>query len=390
MKNVLLVKYGEIAIRGKNRYIFEGQLIQRIKKNMQGLGDFRIFKEQGRFLIESADDRQDWDAVVDQVVKVLGVVGVCPGIKTRDQSLENLQKVALHHAQEMFGHEKVTFKVETKRADKRYPMESRAVSREVGWYLLQHMPNLSVDVHNPQVTLWVELRNDGYVYSKIVPGFGGLPVGSTGKGTLLLSGGIDSSVAGWMIAKRGVEVQGVYFHSAPYTSERAKEKVIDLAKKLSEYTGGFKLYVIPFTDLQLYLYESCPAEKLTILLKRSMLKIAEKIAVQERSQGLITGDSIGQVASQTMQSLAAVQSAVEMPILRPLAGLDKQEIVNIAKKIGTFETSILPYEDCCTIFVAKHPETKPKIEIIEKIEGNLNGLKEKIEAAVEGAEVFIY
>lgn len=389
IKRVLLVKYGEIALRGNNRHIFEDNILISIKKRFKSIKiKYRILKEQGRILIEAEDGDIDYDKTIPLLTKIFGIIGVCPCIKTENQDIEILKQLALIHMKEEFSSKEITFKVATKRADKRYPILSREVSSLIGEYLIENMDNLKVDVHNPEITLNVELRNNAYIYSKIIKGCGGLPVSSTERATLLLSGGIDSPVAGWLIAKRGVEVEGVYFHSPPYTSQRAKEKVIDLAQILSSYIGGFKLYVVPFTDVQLYLKKCTPPEKLTILLKRCMLKVSEKIANSSNSQAIITGDSIGQVASQTMQSIVAVNSAVSMPILRPLSGMDKQEIIDLALKIGTYETSILPYEDCCTIFVAKHPETRPKKEIIESIERNMLDLDKMIDDIMDKIEVF--
>ena len=338
-EKVLIVKYGEIAMRGNNRRLFVTKLVENIRRNLDGEGDFCIVREQGRLVVESR------------------------------------------------GRE-MTFKVVTKRSNKLCPLTSNEVSADIGGYILENMPGLTVDIHSPDETLFVELRNDAYIYSKFIKGFGGLPYGSSGKGVSLLSGGIDSPAATFMMAKRGVEVSGVYFHSPPYTSERAKQKVLDLASIISKYTGGFKLFVVPFTDLQLYLLENVPEDKLTIFLKRSMMRAAERIAKKENALALITGESVGQVASQTIHGLNAINAACTMPVLRPLSGMDKQEIVDLAKEIGTFETSIQPYEDCCTIFVAKHPETKPKTEVINKIESRLSLLESYIDKAVADAEEF--
>lgn len=389
MKNVLLVKYGEIALRGKNRKLIEDKLISVIKKNIDasGICGYSIKKEQGRFLIENEDERFDYEKIIPLVITVLGVVAVCPGIKLEDQSIESLRSASVLHMEEQFGGRSITYKVETRRSDKRYPMDSRAVSADVGGYILHNTEGKRVDVHNPEVVLYIELRNSAYIYSRVISGFGGLPSGISGKALLLLSGGIDSPVAGFMCAKRGVDISAVYFHSPPYTSERAKQKVIDLAERLSVFTGGIRLYIIPFTEIQLHLYEHVQAEKLTILLKRAMLKIAEKIAESNKCHGLITGDSIGQVASQTMHSINAVDSAVRVPVLRPLCGMDKQEIIDLARRIETFDISIRPYEDCCTIFVAKHPETKPKTSVIEGIEKRITKLSEMIDRAVTDAEI---
>src|SRR5699024_6306516 len=275
----------------------------------------------------------------------------------------------------------LTFKVNTRRARKDYPMESMEVNSEVGGVLLDAYPEMKVDVHDPQVMLNIEIREKIYVYSIEIPGPGGMPVGTNGKGMLLLSGGIDSPVAGWMIAKRGVQIDAVYFHAPPYTSDRAKQKVVDLARKVARYSGPIWLHVINFTDIQLYIYEKCPHEELTIIMRRYMMKIAEKMAEQDGSLGLITGESIGQVASQTIHSLACTNEVCTMPVFRPLIGFDKQEIVDIALKIGTYETSVLPYEDCCTIFVAKHPVTKPNLNVIrhseEKLADCIDGLLEE-------------
>lgn len=386
-ERVLIVKYGEIAMRGNNRKLFITRLVDSIRKNLDGLGNFYVVREQGRLIVEDRGGEMDFDTVIPKVICVLGIIGVCPGIKTTDQNIENLKKCCLEHMKENIGEKPITFKVETKRSDKRYPLQSREVSAEIGEYLLENLEQIQVDVHNPDFVLWVELRNDAYLYSKLIPAFGGLPVGSSGKGVALLSGGIDSPAAAWMMAKRGVEVTAVYFHSPPYTSERAKQKVIDLAERISLFTGGLRLYIVPFTQLQLYLLEQVPEDKLTIFLKRAMMKTAEKIAEKENAQALITGDSIGQVASQTMQGIHAINAVCTMPVIRPLAGMDKQEIVDMAKKIGTFEISIQPYEDCCTIFVAKHPETKPKTSVINKIESKLTSLSACIEEALEKTEV---
>lgn len=387
MKKVLLVKYGEIAIRGKNRYLIENKLISIIKNNINS-ENYIVIKEQGRILIESVDIKFDYDYIIPRVANILGVVAVCPGIELENQDIENLRKHALSHMKEHFLDENFTFKVETKRSDKRYPMESREVSADIGGFILNNMDNSKVDIHNPDVTVMVELRNKAYIYSKVIKGFGGLPIGCSGKATVLLSGGIDSPVAAFMTAKRGVEIEAVYFDSPPYTSERAKQKVIDLAEKLSLYTGGVKLYIVPFTDVQLLIYDNVAPEKMTILLKRAMLKTAEKIALKNNSLSLVTGDSIGQVASQTMHAMFSIDSAVKnMPVLRPLCGMDKQEIVDIARKIGTFDISIQPYQDCCTIFVAKHPETKPKKSIIEKIESKIINLDSMIDEAILKTEI---
>ena len=385
--NVLIVKYGEIAVRGNNRKFFIERLLRTIRKNLDDIGDFYVVKEQGRLIVEDRGGELDFDKVIPRILCIMGIIGVSPGVRVRNQELDNLKKVCAEHIRSIGADKYKTFKIETKRSNKSYPLESREVSAAVGEYILDEFPDFTVDVHNPELTVYIELRNDAYVYSELIKGLGGLPVGSSGKGIVMLSGGIDSPVSAFMMAKRGVEVEGVYFNSPPYTSERAKQKVVDLAERLTMFTGGFKLYVVPFTDLQLYLLENVPHDKLTIFLKRAMTRVACILGERDGALAVITGDSVGQFASQTMQGLHAISAAATMPILRPLAGFDKQEIVDIARKIGTFDISVRPYEDCCTIFVAKHPETKPKTSVIEKIESKLTELDRYINEAVENAEI---
>lgn len=391
MKNVFLIKYGELAIKGKNRYLFENKLITNIKRNINAIGKFIVSKEQGRIMVEPLEESEiDVQDVLDRLSRIFGIVGIAYGLKEEDVSLEIAKHLALLQMKEVCEKNKqILFKVETKRADKRFPMTSMEVSSEIGGYLLEQLgEQVKVDVKNPEITLMVELRQHTYVYVNTYKGAGGMPYGTNGKSTLLLSGGIDSPVAGWMIAKRGVEVNAVYFHAPPYTSERAKQKVIDLAKRVAMYTGNIQLHIINFTDIQLKIYELCPHEELTIIMRRIMMYIAEAIARKTNSMSLITGESIGQVASQTMQSLVVTNEAANMPIFRPLIGFDKEEIVQIAKKIGTFEISIQPFEDCCTIFVAKHPQTKPKLEYIKKSEAVLEDvLPEMMQKALEEVEI---
>ena len=386
-ENVLIVKYGEITIRKNNRKFFVEKLLRTIRKNLDPIGDYYVVKEQGRLIVEDRGGEIDFDKVIPKIICIMGIIGVSPGVRTKDQSLDNLKKVCAEHVAMIGAENYKTFKIETKRSNKNYPLVSREVSAAVGEHILEKFTNLTVDVHNPELTVYIELRNDAYIYSKQIKGFGGLPVGSSGKGIVMLSGGIDSPVSAFLMAKRGVEVEGVYFNSPPYTSERAKQKVVDLAEKLTEFTGGFRLYVAPFTDIQLYLLENVPHDKLTIFMKRAMTRIACILGERDGALAVITGDSVGQVASQTMQGLHAISSVATMPILRPLAGFDKQEIIDIAVKIGTFDISTRPYEDCCTIFVDKHPETKPKTTVIERIESHLDKLDELIEKAVNEVEI---
>ena len=386
-EKVMIVKYGEIAMRLKNRQQFVVQLIRAMRKNLDTVGTYYVEQEMGCLVVEDRAGEMDYDLVRAKIETVFGIFSIAPALKIADQSLENLQKIALEHMRACYGEKEISFKVVTKRSNKKYPISSMEVSAEVGGYILEHMPNVRVDVHEPDVTLKIELRNFAYLSSEVYYALGGLPVGSSGKGISLLSGGIDSPVATWMMAKRGVEVEGVYFHSPPYTSEWAREKVIDLAKKVSEYTGHFKLHIVPFTKLQLYLLDQVPHDRLTIHLKRAMFRAAEMIAAKEKALALITGESIGQVSSQTMWGIHSINDAVHIPVLRPLCGMDKKEIIEIAEKIGTYDISIRPYEDCCTIFVAKHPVTKPRTEYIRKGEHKLTELTALIEQAVAEAEV---
>ena len=378
MFKAFLIKYAEIGLKGNNRFIFENALRDRIKDALKRLGNFNVSKEQGRIFIE-CPEVYDYVETVEALQKVFGIASICPVAVIESSEWEELTKGVGDYVEKMYPDRNFTFKVEAKRADKNYSLTSPEICIEMGAYLLKRIPELKVDVHDPSVRITVELRTKCYVYSIVIPGLGGMPVGSNGKAMLLLSGGIDSPVAGYMISKRGVSIAATYFHAPPYTSDRAKQKVVDLAEKISQYTGKVKLFVINFTDIQLYIYDQCPHEELTIIMRRYMMKIAEKLAEQEGCLGLITGESIGQVASQTLQGLAATNEVCTMPVYRPLIAFDKKDIVEIAKRIDTFETSILPFEDCCTIFVAKHPVTKPNIKVINKSEKKL---EEKIEEMI--------
>ncbi|MCI9019817.1 MAG: tRNA 4-thiouridine(8) synthase ThiI [Eubacterium sp.] len=388
MYQAFLIKYAEIGIKGKNRHIFEDTLVSQTANALKRAdGEFTVRRENGRVYV-LAHGEFDFDEAVEALTHVFGIAGICPVVLTEDEGFEKLAQTVIRYAADAFERLDVTFKVVTRRARKNYPMESMEVSAALGERLLEAYPQLKVDVHHPQVTLHVEIRNQINIYSRTIPGPGGMPVGTAGRAMLLLSGGIDSPVAGYMIAKRGVKIDAVYFHAPPYTSERAKQKVIDLAKAVSVYAGPVRLHIVNFTDIQLYIYDKCPHDQLTILMRRYMMKLAEHFAREGESLGLITGESIGQVASQTMQSLAVTDEACTMPVYRPLIGFDKQDIIDIALKIGTYETSILPFEDCCTIFVSRHPVTKPNLKSIQKSETHL---QEKIDAlfrqAVETVEV---
>lgn len=385
-----LIKYGEIGIKGKNRYMFEDALVRQIRFALREVeGDFHVYKSQARVYVD-CEGVYDNDEVTEALKRVFGIVGICPVVRTEDKGFEELKKDVVAYMDEMYPDKKITFKVESRRARKTYPKKSMELNCELGEAILYAFPEIRVDVHEPDVLLRVEVRDEIYIYSDIIPGPGGMPVGTNGKAMLLLSGGIDSPVAGYMIAKRGVGLEATYFHAPPYTSERAKQKVIDLAKKVSRYAGPVKLHVVNFTDIQLYIYEKCPHDELTIIMRRYMMRIAEHFAKENDCLGLITGESIGQVASQTMHSLAVTNEVCELPVYRPLIGFDKQEIVEVSEKIDTYETSILPYEDCCTIFVAKHPVTKPNAERIRKSEQNLSEkIDELFKTAVETTETIV-
>jgi thiamine biosynthesis protein ThiI len=381
-----MIKYAEIGTKGKNRYIFEDILCKNINRKLKNYGDFYIRKEQGRIFVECKSD-YDYEDVVGALGKVFGIVGICPVVVEEDVSFENLKNKVISYVDKAYDKKNFTFKVFTRRNDKSYPMTSMEVSSELGHYLLEEYPDLSVDVHSPEEIINVEIRKVAYIYSITIPGPGGLPVGTNGKAMALLSGGIDSPVAAYMIAKRGVVIEAVYFHAPPFTSERAKQKVIDLAKLVSDYSGAIKLHVVNFADVQMAIYDNCPHEELTIIMKRYMIKIAEELAEKNDCQCTVTGESIGQVSSQTVFSLNVINQVSTLPVFRPCIGMDKQEIVDIAEKIGTYETSILPYEDCCTTFVAKHPVTKPVLSAIEKSESKLEGIIEPLyRKAVDTAE----
>lgn len=382
MYKAFLIKYAEIGVKGKNRYLFEDALANQIKYALKKCdGEFQVRKTQGRIYVDAMTDF-DFEDTVEHLQRVFGISAICPVVYVEDEGFEKLCQDVIAFLDTVYPDKNKTFKVNARRARKNYPKDSMTINMDLGEAILNAFPEMHVDVHKPEIMLNVEIREKIYIYSETIPGPGGMPVGTGGKAMLLLSGGIDSPVAGYMIAKRGVKIDAVYFNAPPYTSERAKQKVIDLAKIVSRYTGPIYLHIINFTDIQLYIYEKCPHEELTIIMRRYMMKIAEKIAQETECLGLITGESIGQVASQTMQSLAATNEVCELPVYRPLIAFDKLDIIDISEKIGTYETSILPYEDCCTIFVAKHPVTKPNLKIIKRHEENL---AEKIDELVDTA-----
>ena len=385
MDKVLSVSVGEIALKGLNRRYFEDKLISQLKACLKGVQHGRIYKEQGKIYIES--DGDNFEEIINRVKKVFGIVHISPCIRV-EKDIEELKKAVIEIMRNKKEEISIkTFKVETNRVDKNFPIKSPEVSRQMGAVILKNVEGLSVDVNKPDVYVYVDIKGHIYVYTDKIKGFGGLPVGTNGKGLLLLSGGIDSPVAGFLMAKRGVEINTIHFHSYPFTSERAEEKVKTLVKILSSYTGKIKMYSVNILDIQKQINQNCPEDQITILSRRFMMRIAERVATDNEIDALITGESLGQVASQTMQSLAVTNASVNLPIFRPLIGLDKTEIIEIAKEINTYETSILPYDDCCTLFLPKHPVTKPRLKDIEESEKNLN-VEELINKALETMTVY--
>ncbi len=378
MYKAFLIKYGEIGLKGKNRHLFVAALADKIRIALDKIGgDFEVTTEQGRIYAEAGTDF-DYDEAVGALSKVFGVVAVCPVVICESKQWDDLCRTAADYIESAYPGGDISIKVFARRADKSYPKNSMEIAADMGEYLLDHFPAMHVDVHHPEVSLNIEIRDRCFIYSMSVPGPGGMPVGTNGAATVLLSGGIDSPVAAYMIAKRGVKIDAVYFHAPPYTSERAKEKVIDLASAVASYAGPIQLNIVNFTDIQMAIYDRCPHDELTIIMRRYMMRIAEKIALEEGSMGLVTGESVGQVASQTMQSLMTTDAVCTLPVYRPLIGFDKNDIVELAEKIGTFDISIRPYEDCCTIFVAKHPVTKPILRSIEQSEHHLADISDEL------------
>lgn len=384
MQEVILVRYGEIILKGLNRPVFEQKLIKNIKTVLRN-ERYRIWRSQARIYIEPFEDEVlDTPRLIEKLLKVFGIVSVSSAFKV-ESSMDAIYQAAEKCIQRMHGLK--TFKVETKRGDKSFPLTSPEISRDVGAHILSKFNHLTVNVNSPDTVVNVEVREYSYVYSEVIQAYGGMPTGTNGKAMLLVSGGIDSPVAGWMLAKRGVELEAVHFFSPPYTGPKAREKVVDLCKILSSYVGKqLKLHIVPFTEIQVELRDKCPEEQLTILMRRFMMRISERIARESGSSALITGENLGQVASQTMQSLVASDSVVNMPVFRPLIGMDKNEIIALARKIDTYETSILPYEDCCTIFLPRRPETKPRLEKLELSEEHIDTEK-LISEAMQNTEV---
>ncbi len=367
MKEIILIKNGELALKGLNRRTFEDMLVKNMRRRLESAGKFNFTISQSTIVAEPADENVDLDEAVARVEKVFGIAAF-----SRAAAVEKDMETILRSAEEYLAPQLLsvrTFKVEAKRSDKKFPLNSPEICRETGGYLLRKFPHLSVDVHNPDMVVTVEVRdNHAYIHGKQIKGAGGMPTGSAGRAALLISGGIDSPVAGYMMAKRGLELIAVHFASPPYTSERAEQKVHSLLKQVSKYSGRITLFVVPFTEIQELIKDNCPEDIFTVIMRRMMMRVSQKIAAKEHAGALITGESVGQVASQTMPAIACTDAVCEMPVFRPLIGMDKDEVVAISRKIETFDISILPYEDCCTVFTPKHPKTKPTIEYVEECE----------------------
>ena len=393
MYNSIIVKYGEIGIKGKNRYIFENKLIKNIKNMLKPIDKFNVYKEYGRVYVDLGD--YEYDEVCEEVKKVFGVVGVCPAVKVLrnneedvEAAYQKLKETALMVLEEKIESGAKTFKVESRRGDKSFRLTSQDMSIDIGGYLLSNVGDkIKVDINKPEAKIKCELReNNVVVYSDTVPGYGGLPIGTNGKAMSLLSGGIDSPVATWMVAKRGMEVEAVHFHTYPFTSEKSQEKVKDLARILAKYCGKVRLHKVNILEIQKAVGLNCRDEEMTIISRRFMMRIAQRLAEKRNCDALITGESIGQVASQTIQGLTCTNASVSLPVFRPLIAMDKTEIIEIAKKIDTFETSIIPEEDCCSVFAPKKPVTKPKLERIEDSEKALD-VEQLIQEAIDNMDV---
>lgn len=385
MDKVISVSFGEVALKGQNRYFFENKLVRNIKRITKGMGLTKVYKEQSKIYIEAEEDYHD--ELIKRLRRIFGIVNISPCYRI-EKDIDEIKKYSLELLEKTRNIRGIkTFKVDVNRADKRFQPNSVELAKEVGAYILNNSKGFTVDVHKPDVFVYIDIRSNCYIYTDKIKAFGGLPVGTNGKGLLLLSGGIDSPVAGFLIAKRGVEISAVHFHSYPFTSERAEEKVKALAEILTRYCGKIKLFSVNLLNIQKEINEKCPEDEMTIISRRFMMRIAEKIAVREEIDALITGESLGQVASQTIKGIHVTNSSVSLPVLRPLIGMNKVEITEISKEIGTFETSILPFEDCCTVFLPKHPVTRPKLEDIEESEDSLD-IEKLIEDAIDKMEIY--
>ena len=385
MKEVILVKYGEMALKGLNKKTFEDMLTKNIKRRIKGLGKFVCTSAQSTLRIEPQEDSIDLDEVVERVRKIFGIAALSRACVC-EKDFADITEKSISYLADVLGSAK-TFKVNAKRSDKAFPMKSPEICAELGGVLLEKFPNLTVDVNEPEVTVTVEVRDtNAYVHGEKLRGAGGLPVGSSGKALLLLSGGIDSPVAGWMMAKRGIHIAAIHYVSPPYTSDRAQLKVEQLCEKLTDWCGGIAFYCVPFTELQEAIKDNCPEEFFTIIMRRLMMEIAQRIAAKDGCLALITGESVGQVASQTMAAIACTDAVCRIPVVRPCIGMDKTEIIEIARKIDTFDISTLPYEDCCTVFTPRHPKVRPQLSDIEKAQNSFD-FEPLIQKAVEGTEL---
>lgn len=385
MKEIMLIKLGEIVLKGLNRKNFEDKLIKNIRQKISSVGNFELRNMQSTIYLIPDDENADFEELDRKIRTIFGISRYSRAAQC-EKNLKSIQETAVEYLSEKFSQIK-TFKVESKRSDKSFPLKSPEISASVGEYILEKFPNLVVDVHNPDITVTVEIRDFGaYVHGDARPGAGGIPVGMGGRAAILISGGIDSPVAAWMMAKRGVELIAIHFASPPYTSPRAEQKVVSLLNKVADFSGKIEMITVPFTEIQENIRNNCAEDFFTIIMRRFMMKISQIIAEKYRCGALITGESLGQVASQTMSAIGCTNSAVEMPIFRPLIGLDKDEIVEIARKIDTFDISILPYEDCCTVFTPKHPKTKPKLSEVLKEESKIN-CESLIHSAVENIKI---
>lgn len=385
MKEIVLVKYGEMVLKGLNKRTFEDMLTKNIKRRLKSLGRFQLTSAQSTTYITPLDEDTDLGEVVERVGKIFGIASLCRACVC-EKDFEDIKVKTVEYLDEILGTAK-TFKVNAKRSDKAFPMKSPEICAELGGVLLEKYPNLTVDVKNPEVTVTVEVRDtNAYVHAENIKGAGGLPVGSSGKALLLLSGGIDSPVAGYMMAKRGIHIAAIHYVSPPYTSDRAQLKVETLCQKLTEYCGGIAFFCVPFTEIQEAIKDNCPEEYFTIIMRRLMMEIAQRIAEKDNDLALITGESVGQVASQTMAAMACTDAVCRIPVFRPCVGMDKTEIIDIARKIDTFETSIEPYEDCCTVFTPRHPKVKPRLADIEKAQSKFD-FEPLIQKAVENTEM---
>lgn len=387
MQEVILVKLGEIVLKGLNRRTFEDRLLKNIRRRIARAGNFEVYSMQSTIYIEPKDEDADIDEAEERISKIFGVIGYARACVC-EKDMDAITKMAPEYLNDTLAGFK-TFKVESKRADKKFPLGSMEISREVGAALLRTNPHISVDVHNPEITVRVEIREKAaYIHGETKPGAGGIPVGTGGKAAILISGGLDSPVAAWMMAKRGVELIAIHFASPPYTSQRAEQKVHSLLRQVAKYSGRIMLFVVPFTEIQELIKDNCPEEVFTLIMRRMMMRISQEIAVKEGCQALITGESVGQVASQTMPAIACTDAVTSMPVFRPLIGMDKDEVIAISRKIETFDISIQPYEDCCTVFTPKHPRTHPTIAGVEKAERGTEW-DEPIKRAVEGTKVTV-